>query len=251
MPALNSLVANLACDAPGDHVFIFDARNGQQGRLWLDNVCIAEGHTDALGKVDGNNPLLIIMRKMLANEDVLAILHASSVLIDGKVIVFMGQSGSGKSTLAARLAARGGQYIGDDSVVLLRDGTVRPMPFRPTVKQGSWAVVTEDFPDFPDGEVWMKGDEPYRHILNARHAPDDFRGKPDLLVFPVFNRDAEPKTVPLTDIEKVLHLGQAGLWFEMPDFASVMDVLLALPAIALRQTPDIDATRALLAAHLA
>jgi hypothetical protein len=43
-----------------------------------------------------------------------SVLHASSVVLDGQLIVFVGNSGQGKSTLAALLCATGGQLFSDD-----------------------------------------------------------------------------------------------------------------------------------------
>lgn len=50
-------------------------------------------------------------------------LHGSSVAVDGRAVVFVGESGAGKSTLAATLASRlGGVVVSDDTcVVQVRD----------------------------------------------------------------------------------------------------------------------------------
>ena len=45
-------------------------------------------------------------------------LHASAVLIDGRVYAFTGQSGAGKSTLAAALSDRGYDFFADDTVII-------------------------------------------------------------------------------------------------------------------------------------
>src|SRR5262249_52962005 len=45
-------------------------------------------------------------------------LHASAVLLDGKLLAFSGASGAGKSTIAAALAARGCQLVSDDVLPL-------------------------------------------------------------------------------------------------------------------------------------
>nr|WP_047168213.1 HPr kinase/phosphatase C-terminal domain-containing protein [Sphingomonas sp. Y57] len=41
-------------------------------------------------------------------------IHASSVLIDGRVVLIAGRSGSGKSDLALRLIDRGARLVADD-----------------------------------------------------------------------------------------------------------------------------------------
>jgi len=55
------------------------------------------------------------------------ILHASSVLVNGKAVLFCGASGKGKSTLAAALDKRGFPVVTDDFCVL--DPTLPPSVF--------------------------------------------------------------------------------------------------------------------------
>lgn len=51
--------------------------------------------------------------------------HASSVMIDGRVLLIAGRSGSGKSDLALRLIDRGAKLVADDYTRLeARDGTL-------------------------------------------------------------------------------------------------------------------------------
>lgn len=51
-------------------------------------------------------------------------LHASSVMIDGRVLLIGGRPGSGKSDLTLRLIDRGARLIADDYTRLERRGTV-------------------------------------------------------------------------------------------------------------------------------
>ena len=52
-------------------------------------------------------------------------IHASSVLIDGRVVLLAGRSGSGKSDLALRLIDRGALLVADDYTLLEpRDGVL-------------------------------------------------------------------------------------------------------------------------------
>lgn len=50
--------------------------------------------------------------------------HATSVVIDGRVVLIAGPSGSGKSDLALRLIDRGALLLADDYTVLERRGDV-------------------------------------------------------------------------------------------------------------------------------
>lgn len=49
------------------------------------------------------------------------VLHGSSVLINGKAVIFSGQSGAGKSTLAASFMQKGYSFLTDDLVVIQPD----------------------------------------------------------------------------------------------------------------------------------
>lgn len=47
--------------------------------------------------------------------------HASSVAVDGRGVLILGQSGAGKSSLALQLVGLGAELVGDDQIALRRD----------------------------------------------------------------------------------------------------------------------------------
>lgn len=63
---------------------------------------------------------------MLLHQRGLLPLHANSVEIEGKALIFMGHSGAGKSTLAAWFHEEGYRIIADDVSVIGFDGEGRP-----------------------------------------------------------------------------------------------------------------------------
>jgi hypothetical protein len=70
----------------------------------------------------------------LAWQDVFC-LHASAVVVDGKVVALLGASGSGKSTLAAALPQGWGQRIADDVLpVECGGGPAEALPHYPQLK---------------------------------------------------------------------------------------------------------------------
>ena len=59
-------------------------------------------------------------------SDAATVLHATSVAVDGRVLLLTGASGSGKSDLALRLIDRGATLISDDYCDVLRaEGALR------------------------------------------------------------------------------------------------------------------------------
>jgi hypothetical protein len=79
-------------------------------------------------------------------------LHASAVMIDGRVAAFLGRKNAGKSTTAAALQARGHELVTDDVLVLRTEGTpVRPYGYLGTraLKLAPEAISTA-FGDDPD-----------------------------------------------------------------------------------------------------
>lgn len=79
----------------------------------------------------------------------LLVLHASGVVIDDQVAVFLGQSGKGKSTLAAAFHARGHQIAADD-VLAIATETEPPTipPAFPQIKL--WPDAARLFSDDPE-----------------------------------------------------------------------------------------------------
>jgi hypothetical protein len=74
-------------------------------------------------------------------------LHAAAVARGGKCILMPGAAGRGKSTMAAGLVALGVDLLGDDTVVLARDGLeARSLPLAIGVKAGAWDLLDRYFP---------------------------------------------------------------------------------------------------------
>jgi hypothetical protein len=248
---LEVLLAPLAVDRPANSVLDYSA--DPRGRhLWRDGVLVASGPRTDGGAGQAVNLHLELLRALLEPWPVMTILHGSAVRWQGRNLVFMGVSGSGKSTLAALLAAHGGRYLGDDLVALLSpDHAVFPLPFAPSLKEGSWPVVMPHFPALAQAPVFRKGTLPLRFLPDAPTVPGTDAGPADLLVFPRFSATEAPKAVHLTPVETLLELSRSGLWLAPGAGDALIDWACNCPAIVLRHTPDFAATRGLLAEALA
>ncbi|REJ78538.1 MAG: hypothetical protein DWQ47_03545 [Acidobacteria bacterium] len=80
------------------------------------------------------------------------VLHASAVLLEGQVAVFLGAKGYGKSTIAAQLHERGHKLVSDDIVpVSVEEDRILTYPGFPRIKLSEEAIVAlgrdpEEFP---------------------------------------------------------------------------------------------------------
>ncbi len=60
----------------------------------------------------------MLMSDIVDHNRHLPVIHASSVVRDGKAVIFVGKSGSGKSSLALLMGLEGWGFIGDDIVLV-------------------------------------------------------------------------------------------------------------------------------------
>lgn len=219
-----------------------------EGRyLWRNDELIAHGPLKGQGECHDFNLIFEILRHLLSHRDLVAIVHGSALRWQGRNLVFTGRSGAGKSTLSALLAARGGQYLGDDNVALMAPGcAIAPLPLSPTVKQGAWPVLAPHYPALSSAPVYHKGSLPFRFLPDAPFDPRPDVGPPDLLIFPRFSRSESPKATPLSPVETLFGLSHAGLWFSPDDAERLIDLACTCPAIALRHGTDLAASESLL-----
>jgi hypothetical protein len=71
------------------------------------------------------------------------VLHASTVRVNGKAVLFCGSSGAGKSTIAAALAQRGYPLVTDDVCTLTVDGAGAPLVHPDGRQLKLWAQAIE------------------------------------------------------------------------------------------------------------
>jgi hypothetical protein len=104
-------------------------------------IAVGTDEIDAL-----NHVILALLRLAYPHEVPLGTFHAAAVG-QQQTILLSGVSGAGKSTLAAHLASEGWRYYGDDIVGLSSGGWVLPMPSAVSLKEGSWPVLRQAYPE--------------------------------------------------------------------------------------------------------
>lgn len=84
--------------------------------------------------------------------------HAASLIWHHEGLLLCGRPGAGKSTLALHLADGGFQYAGDDLVLIGPDGATEGIPFAPTIKPGSWDLISKLGRDLGEAAVYCRRD---------------------------------------------------------------------------------------------
>jgi hypothetical protein len=93
--------------------FLVDGSGSEVWATWPDDLTLEDTTTYLLGSILG---WVLRLRGVVC-------LHASAVVINGQVAVFLGAAGAGKSTTAAAFAQRGYPVLSDDVVALVDQGT--------------------------------------------------------------------------------------------------------------------------------
>jgi len=94
--------------------------------------------------------MLNLIHKDLRGEW-MGVIHAASISLGKKAVMFPAQSGGGKSTLASLMMARGCKLLSDDFTPLaLNEGQIRPFPGSISLKPGSWSLMESYFPELTE-----------------------------------------------------------------------------------------------------
>jgi hypothetical protein len=175
----------------------------------------------------------------------LGILHASAVAEDRRCLILAGASGSGKSTLASALVASGASFVTDDYAPLERASwLVWPVPYAPSVKEGSWPVLGRYYPNLLKEAVhYHRGLRlRYLELTEQSRAPLDEGLPVCALVFPRFQDGSALELTRVTPTEALRSLcWTASIMDRQPDaVAETVRWIQSVPAYELR-FGDLDA----------
>jgi hypothetical protein len=145
-------------DATAHGAWTFISFRGEQDPL------IAYDHEAVLFRTGGEWQKAIVIylfcRLQRAREDVI-FLHAGSVAIDGRGILFIGPKGAGKSTTVMGLAARGHRFLGDECGAYLPASRSllpfrRPVGIKPGPRSGRTATALPRAQRVVSGEGFIR-----------------------------------------------------------------------------------------------
>ena len=139
-------------------------------RLWVSNGRLQRG--TGYGRADA------AVRQELARVGAIIrlrqrgryLVHAAGVVDpQGRAWLFAGDSGSGKSTLAYALARSGWTVLGDDGVLIERDGSgLRAHPWREPLRVSQ--QLADAFPEIDDGALLPAPGDPRNRVSMRMHA---------------------------------------------------------------------------------
>jgi len=134
-----------------------------------------------------------MMTSTYQSQSYLIALHAASVEKNGKVIIMPAVAESGKTTLTATLLQHRFKLFSDESTSMDHDGYVHPLPFCMNIKEGSWSVLAETYPQLSERDNHSRFDG-----QNIRFLPPvnihSGRQKASHIIFPKYTPNA--KTTP-------------------------------------------------------
>ena len=139
--------------------------------------------------------------------------HAAVVSNNSNTIIIPGRSGSGKSTLTAALLARGYQLFSDEVALLAKDGSLVPIPLGLGLKEGSWAVLENEYPALAAESVHTRWDgNRIRYlqpgIISFAQVGDDCRAMH--LCFPRYQPGSSGRVERIGTVNALRYLTEAG-----------------------------------------
>ena len=169
-------------------------------------------------------------------------LHAASVEKNGEVVIMPAVAESGKTTLTAALIHHGFKLFSDEVTSLDYNGYVHPLPFCMNIKEGSWHVLSEMYPQLSKRDVHSRFDG-----QNIRFLPPENmhagRQKATHIIFPKYIPNAKTSLMPISATEALLKINKAS--YQVQDnmdknkFELILENLIVLPKFTLEYS-DLD-----------
>ena len=134
-----------------------------------------------------------------------AILHAASLVLNEKLVIFCNASGSGKTSLAVYFdqSTEGATLIHDDVLPISADGAIRQLLTPISLKEGVWAQFDRYIGSSAGWHDGIRLARPVRYVANPGHLIPALNLREAIVVFPTFDLNATPNIKPISDHEAV------------------------------------------------
>jgi hypothetical protein len=148
--------------------------------------------------------------------DYVTILHAAAIRLKGHCIVLPALGGSGKTSLAAALMHQGAEYFGDDVVPLMsRHGEICPLRTSLCLKENSWSLLKERFPDIFKQPLLIRDNKLIRYMPPSPTLGDEGETlKAKLVIFPKYRKGAQASIQSLAAVDAFKKLISTATWFD-------------------------------------
>ena len=169
-------------------------------------------------------------------------LHAASVEKNGKVVVMPAVAESGKTTLTATLLQHGFRLFSDEVTSLDYNGHVHPLPFCMNIKEGSWQILSNMYPQLSKRDIHSRFDD-----QNIRFLPPENmhkgRQKATHIIFPKYIPDSKTSLISIGATEALLKINKASYQvqnnMDKNKFELILENLIILPKSTLEYS-DLD-----------
>lgn len=159
--------------------------------------------------------------------------HAGMVAGDDFSLMLCAPREAGKSTLAAYLVAQGYDLIADEPALLdLASGAVAPLRLPISLKEGSWTVLEEQWPQLASAPVHLRSDGRRIRLLHPGNISWRQR-QATQIVFPRYKPDVAPEFEFLSPLQTLQLLHEGGMLlaksFSRERFESLLEWLVRIP----------------------
>ena len=148
--------------------------------------------------------------------DCLSVFHAGAVSDDNGVVLLSGSPGSGKSTLVTALMCSVSKVFTDEVSVLTYDKKIRPAPGCIGLKEGSWDVIEEFYPNIINLPIHLRQDDKVVKYIPPKKLPNNtqqiYGELVKAIVFPIYSQDHVTNINEISSGEALVRLTNAGYY---------------------------------------
>lgn len=148
--------------------------------------------------------------------DSLSVFHAGAVSDNNGVVLLSGSPGSGKSTLVTALMCSGLKVFTDEVSVLTYDKKIRPAPGCIGLKEGSWGLLEEFYPNIISLPIHLRQDDKVVKYIPPKKLPNNtqqiYGELVKAIVFPIYSQDYGTNINEISPGEALVRLTKAGYY---------------------------------------